>query len=317
MTDKPNFILVLDDAPPPAPSAPPPPSGGGLLARVLTKVTAAITSAAASLPAAFTHAEPPADTNAPSRPRLVFAVDATASREPAWAAARQVTDSLVKALPGELDVALAVHGGSRVHTFTAFTSDAATLRDRAAGVRCEAGLTRLLPILNASLKQQAVRVIVYIGDVFEESMPHGRQLADQLGARGTKLIVLHDTADPSARRDAEIFWDLAQRPGGCVLPFDANAPGRLRDLLAAVAVYAVGGEKLLRERSDALPGAVALLENLNKRRRGRARPSCLAKRHAGPAQSLQERAKLVVERHPPTNAVAINRLAHLVLAGGA
>jgi hypothetical protein len=266
MTDKPNFIMVRDDAPAPAPP-PPAPSGGGLLARVLTKVTTAITAAAASpLPAAFTHAEPPADIGAPSRPRLVFAVDATASREPAWAAARQVTDALVKALPGELDVALAVHGGSRVHTFTAFTSDARTLRDLAAGVDCHAGMTRLLPILAASLKRQAVRVVIYIGDVFEESLPQGRQLADQMGAQGIKLIVLHDTADRSARRDAEVFWDLAKRTGGCVLPFDATASGRLRDILSAVAVYAVGGEKLLRERRQTLPGAVALLEHLNRRR---------------------------------------------------
>jgi hypothetical protein len=266
MPDKPNFVLVPDDQPPPPSPVPAPDQGSGVFGRLIAKVSTAVASAAAALPAAIGHAEPPMETGAPSRPRLVFAVDATASREPAWKAARQVTDALVKALPGELDVALAVHGGSRVHTFTAFTSDAATLRDRAAGVACEAGLTRLLPILNASLKQQAVKVIVYIGDVFEENLPHGRQLADSLGARGTKLIVLHDTADPSARRDAEIFWDLAKRTGGCVLPFDANAPGRLRDLLAAVAVYAVGGEQLLRERRDALPGAVALLENLNKRR---------------------------------------------------
>lgn len=265
MTDKPNFILVRDDAPPPAPP-PPAPSGGGLLTRVLNKVTTAITAAAASLPAAFTHAEPPADVGAPSRPRLVFAVDATASREPAWATARQVTDALVKALPGELDVALAVHGGSRVHTFTAFTNDPRTLRDLAAGIDCHAGMTRLLPILAASLRRQSVRVVIYIGDVFEESLPQGRQLADQMGAQGIKLIVLHDTADRGARRDAEVFWDLAKRTGGCVLPFDATASGRLRDLLSAVAVYAVGGEKLLRERRHALPGAVALLEHLDRRR---------------------------------------------------
>src|SRR5580658_5305311 len=265
MPDKPNFVLVQDDAQPPA--APQVPiQSGGLLARLLNKVSTVVASAAAALPAAIGHAEPPVETGAPSRPRLVFAVDATASREPAWKAARQVTDALVKALPGELDVALAVHGGSRVHTFTAFTNDAATLRDRAAGVSCEAGLTRLLPILSASLKQPSVRVIVYIGDVFEENLSHGRNLADSLGQRGTKLIVLHDTADPSARRDAELFWDLAKRTGGCVLPFDASAPGRLRDILSAVAVYAVGGEKLLRERRHALPGAVALLDHLDRGR---------------------------------------------------
>ena len=224
-------------------------------------------SAAASLLSTLGHAEPPVGNDNPARPRLVFAVDATASREPAWAAARQVTDALVKALPGELDVALAVHGGSRVHTFTAFTNHASTLRDRAAGVVCEAGLTRLLPILSASLKQPAVRVVIYIGDVFEESMSQGRRLADAMGVQGTKLIVLHDTADPAARRDAEVFWDLAKRTGGCVLPFDASAPRRLRDLLSAVAVYAVGGEKLLRERRHELPGAVVLLEHLGGRPR--------------------------------------------------
>jgi hypothetical protein len=267
MTEKPNFVMIPDDAEPPDPEPPEPEPpqlarSGGLLARLQTWVA----TIGAALPAALGRAEPPAETDTPTRPRLVFAVDATASREPAWAAARQVTDTLVKALPGELDVALAVHGGSRVHTFTAFTSDAATLRDRAAGVVCQAGMTRLLPILSTSLKRPAIRVVVYIGDVYEESVAQGRRLADAMGVHGTKLIVLHDTADPAARRDAEIFWDLAKRTGGCVLPFDASASGKLRDLLAALAVYAVGGEKLLRERRHAMPGAVALLEQLSKGR---------------------------------------------------
>src|SRR6516225_11905642 len=58
------------------------------------------------------------------RARLVFAVDATASRSAAWEAAKQLTDILFEAIPGKLDVALVVHGGGRVHTFTAFTDDA-------------------------------------------------------------------------------------------------------------------------------------------------------------------------------------------------
>lgn len=273
MGDKPNFVLIPDDAPPEPRSVPEPRSmavrAGGMLARLRTLATTAVSavpSVAASVVTALTDARPPAETGAPVRPRLIFGVDATASREPAWATARQVTDALVKALPGELDVALAVHGGSRVHTFTAFTNDAATLRDRAAGVECVAGLTRLLPILSASLERPNVRVVVYIGDVFEENITQGRLVADSMGARGTKLFVLHDTADPSARRDAELFWDLAKRTGGCVLPFDARAAGRLRDLLSAVAVYAVGGEKLLRARRHELPGAIVLLDHLDRGR---------------------------------------------------
>src|SRR6516165_2521086 len=70
------------------------------------------------------------------RARLVFAVDATASRSAAWEAAKQLTDILFEAIPGKLNVALAVHGGGRVHTFTAFTDDAGRLRDMAMGIRC-------------------------------------------------------------------------------------------------------------------------------------------------------------------------------------
>ena len=260
MTDKPNFILIPDDAPAPVRST----GAMSMLRAATTTAAARVSSAAARLRSALGDAEPPVETGAPVRPRLVFAVDATASREPAWAVARQVTDALVKALPGELDVALAVHGGSRVHMFTEFTNDANTLRDRAAGVECAAGLTRLLPILSTGLKRPSVRVVIYIGDVFEENVAHGRSLADAMGAQGTKLIVLHDTTDPAARRDAEVFWDLAKRTGGCVLPFDAGASDRLRNLLSAIAVYAVGGEKLLWEQRDHLPGAVALLEHLGK-----------------------------------------------------
>jgi hypothetical protein len=178
--------------------------------------------------------------------------------------ARTVTDALVRALPGELDVALAVHGGGMLHTFTPFTSDANALRDRAAGIRCIAGQTRLLAILARSLREPGVRVITYIGDVYEESLTRGQRLADELGTRGIKLIVLHDTSDWGARRDAEVFLDLARRTGGCVVPFDLGAPGRLRDILAAAAVYAVGGEVMLREKQDEMPGALLLLEHLRK-----------------------------------------------------
>ena len=97
MSDEPNFVLIPDDAPQATQIAKA--KSGGLLARLRAMVTTAVTAApsgAAALHSFFSHAGPPVDNAAPVRPRLVFAVDATASREPAWAAARQVTDSLVK-----------------------------------------------------------------------------------------------------------------------------------------------------------------------------------------------------------------------------
>lgn len=245
---KTNFVLVPDPDPEPEEAAP-------KRVSLLDHLRALLPFATPQLPAVT-----------PTRPRLIFGFDATASREPAWATARTVTDALVKALPGELDVALAVHGGSMLHTFTEFTADPTTLRDRAAGIRCIAGTTRLLPILSRALSNPGVRVVVYTGDVFEELPMRGRKLADAMGLKGIKLFVLHDTSDWNAKRDAEVFLDLARRTGGCVLPFDANAPARLRELLAAVAVYAVGGEELLTAKQSELPGATMLLEYLGGRR---------------------------------------------------
>ena len=104
MADKPNFVLVPESEPEEPPPRPP---------TLLDHIRALLPFGSPQVPATTAL-----------RPRLIFGFDATASREPAWATARTVTDALVNSLPGELDVALAVHGGSMLHTFTDFTSDA-------------------------------------------------------------------------------------------------------------------------------------------------------------------------------------------------
>lgn len=197
------------------------------------------------------------------RPRLVFAFDATASRQPAWHVARQVTDSLFTAVPGELDVALAVHGGGHVHTFTPFSADHAGFRDLAAGVTCQAGHTALVPLMEQVLKEPAVKVFSYIGDCFEESVTAAYAMADRFKTRGIKAIMLHDssTGDPGARA---VFDEIARRTGGVCVDFQtAQGPVEdLRDILAAVAVLAYGGVKLLEQRKALLPGAQKLLPYL-------------------------------------------------------
>jgi len=60
-----------------------------------------------------------------------------------------------------------------------------------------------------------------------------------------------------------VFARLAAVTGGVLLPFDADALDRVRALLEAIAVYAVGGLKLLAERQRALPAARLLLDHLH------------------------------------------------------
>ncbi len=198
------------------------------------------------------------------RPRLLLAVDATASREAAWEAAKATTDALFTAIPGGLDVGLAVHGGSKVHTWTEFTPNAASLRDMAAGVQCVAGQTRLVEVLERARAVERLKVACYIGDAFEEGLPAALEAATALRLKGCRVIILHDTVDPMARMSANAFQAIADASGGCVLPFNAGSPARLRELLEALAVLAAGGLQLLQERRKALPGARLLLEHLGK-----------------------------------------------------
>jgi len=87
-------------------------------------------------------------------------------------------------------------------------------------------------------------------------------LADALKLRGTKLIVLHDTA-AGGREYADTFAQLAGRTGGCVMPFHSAAIDQVRETLEAVAVLAAGGVKLLAAKATALPAARLLLESLD------------------------------------------------------
>jgi von Willebrand factor type A domain len=209
---------------------------------------------AVARPAAVAKFEP--------RARLVFAVDATASRSAAWETAKGLTDTLIGALPGQLEVSLAVHGGDRVHTFTEFSTSARKLRKVAAAVRCKVGATRLLEILARVLGSEGVRVVVYIGDTFEECETEARVTADMLGARGIRIIILHDTSGRHYS-GGDVFADMARRTGGAVIPFDPSAVRRLRELLAAVAVLAVGGPSLLAKRADTMAAAGPLLRQIS------------------------------------------------------
>ncbi len=191
------------------------------------------------------------------RPRLVFAVDATASREPSWESARRITDRMFDAIPGALDVALAVHGGSCVHTFTDFSADVDQFRTRAASVRCQAGGTQLCELMQRTLDAGGVRVMTYIGDAFEESTEVAFALADRFKLRGIKAVILADDADEST---LAAFREIASRTGGAVLDFRAGELELMGEVLDAVAALAVGGRKLLAARHT--PGARLLLNGI-------------------------------------------------------
>lgn len=199
------------------------------------------------------------------RPRMVLAMDATASREPVWDIAKDLMDVICQALPGELDVALAVHSGGRMERYTAFTSKASQLRDEVASVSCHPGLTKLIPLMRRTLDFDGVKTMVYIGDVMEEDVEEAMIVCEKMRLRGIKLVVLHDKTimDMKVAQAEKIFASMTKKTNGCVLEFDMSSIQKLKEILQALVVVSVKGRAVYQdEKLKRLPSMQLLLTHM-------------------------------------------------------
>lgn len=205
---------------------------------------------AASAVAAFLDkvAAMPAVTPASGKPgRLLFAIDATASRQPTWDRACHLQAEMFHAVKdiGGLAVSLAYFRGFQEFAATPFLTSADELARRMAGVACLGGHTQLHRTLHHALaetKRERINAMILIGDAIEEDVDPICHLAGELGLRGTPIFVFQEGHHPVASR---AFAQIARLSGGAHAPFDAASATALRDLLRAVAVYAAGGRRAL------------------------------------------------------------------------
>ncbi|MFP4125157.1 MAG: VWA domain-containing protein [Alphaproteobacteria bacterium] len=191
------------------------------------------------------------------RGRLVFAMDATASREPSWDRAVQVQGQmfLETQAKGGLDVQLVYFRGFDECRASKWVREPRALVGLMTKVMCRAGRTQIERVLNHALRQAKeapLDALVYVGDCCEEDVDHLGQLAGQLGARGARAFVFQEGDDPVASR---AFRDIAKLTGGAHCRLGSTSPDELRQLLGAVAAYAAGG--------------VAALEDANRRQQHR------------------------------------------------
>jgi hypothetical protein len=185
------------------------------------------------------------------RGRLIFALDATASRQPTWDQACLIQAQMFQAVGqmGGLDVQLVYYRG--FHEFEAFPwlDNAAALTQRMTGVFCLGGHTQIGRVLThaiAETRAKRVNALVFVGDCMEESADNLCHLAGQLGVLGLPIFLFHEGHEPTA---AATFRQLARLSGGAYCPFDAGSAQQLTELLRAVAVYAAGGLKALQDFS--------------------------------------------------------------------
>ncbi len=203
----------------------------------------------------------PSAVAAGERGRLIFAMDATASREPTWDRASHIQAEMFKetAALGGLEVQLAYYRGFGEFDASPWVSNSNELLRRMTGVFCLAGHTQIGKVLEhaiAETKRRKVNALVFVGDCLEEDLDRLGNSAGELGLLGVPCFMFHEGHDPVARN---AFQQIARLSGGAFCPFDANSAQQLRDLLSAVAVYAAGGRRALTDYSQRKGGAVLRL----------------------------------------------------------
>ncbi|MEZ5667252.1 MAG: VWA domain-containing protein [Alphaproteobacteria bacterium] len=193
--------------------------------------------------------------------RLIFGLDATASRERTWDRACQIQAEMFRetAALGGLAMQLAYYRGFGELTATNWTSDSAALLREMTRVTCLGGRTqigRLLRHAGREARKRKVDAMIFVGDCIEDDVDDVCHVAGKLGLVGLPVFVFHEIGNAAAR---PAFQQIAKLTGGAYCPFDESSAARLSELLRAVAVYAAGGRPALEDYGRRAPEAVRLL----------------------------------------------------------
>lgn len=200
----------------------------------------------------------------PRSGRLIFALDATMSRQPTWDRAMVHQASMFDAVgkTGELAVQLVYFRGLDECRASKWVINAKALRDLMLGIACLAGQTQISKVLKHAATETAkkqVSALVYIGDAIEENVELLCQKAGELGVRGVRCFFFQDGHNTMAERG---FREMARLTGGAYLHLGPDSAKELAALLSAVAEYARGGLKALSESTR--PEARLLLEQMKR-----------------------------------------------------
>jgi hypothetical protein len=200
-----------------------------------------------------------------ARGRLIFALDATMSRQPTWDTACRLQADMFReaAAAGGLDIQLVYYRGlaeCRSSPWIAESNRLGTLMSR---IDCRGGHTQIAKVLAHTRRENdnaKVGALVFVGDAMEESLDDLCAGAGELGLRNVPAFMFQEGYDPICE---QAFRELARLTRGAYCRFAPGAAHELAELLRAAAAYAAGGMKALaalKQQNNA--GAVRLLEQL-------------------------------------------------------
>jgi hypothetical protein len=207
------------------------------------------------------NAIPPARREGGQRGRLIFAMDATMSRQPTWDRALHIQSEMFAetAAIGGLDVQLVYFRGFNECRASRWAGNPAALAALMTDVECRGGNTQIARVLT-HIKREAdrgkVSAAVYVGDAMEENIDGLCQTAGEIGLLGVPVFMFQEGRDAITER---AYREIARLTRGAYFRFDSASAKLLRELLAAVAVYAAGGRQALADHSRKAQGTAQLL----------------------------------------------------------
>jgi hypothetical protein len=224
------------------------------------------------------------------RGNLVFALDATASREKTWDAAAKLTAQMFRevATVGSLSMQLVYFRGVRDAggecKASRWVEDPMELAGLMTGIKCVAGETQIERVLAHVSRETSrlgpgsgpgsgpggsgevgrkINALVFVGDCCEEDRDVLAGGTAELGKLGVPAFMFQEGADPVGRRR---FEEIARATGGAYHQFNQGSLQQLADLLRAVATFSVGGVVALERQGGA--AAKLLLQQMESSGRG-------------------------------------------------
>lgn len=196
--------------------------------------------------------------------RLLFALDATMSRQPTWDLACKLQAEMFRSIGDttSLQVQLLYFRGFGECRASKWVRDAGALARLMTGIDCRGGNTQIGKVFSharAEHSRRKISAVVYVGDAMEESVDALAQKAGELGLLGCPVFIFQEGHDPMVER---AFREFARLSKGAWARFDSSAPAELAALLRAVAAYATGGRQALRLQQSR--SAQRLLEQLDR-----------------------------------------------------
>ncbi|WP_439368658.1 VWA domain-containing protein [Bradyrhizobium sp. PMVTL-01] len=193
--------------------------------------------------------------------RLIFALDATMSRQPTWdmACALQADMFRETAALGSLEIRLVYYRGFNECRASGWISDSTKLATLMSKIDCRGGDTQIGKVLSEARREaiaSGVRALVFVGDAMEEKIDELCARAGELGMLKVPVFLFQEGHDAVAEK---AFREIARLTGGAWCRFDPGAAAQLRELLRAAAAYAAGGREALLKLARSANGAAMLI----------------------------------------------------------